>query len=299
MALFGKRKGPRLAPELDDTALGRVLRGVVSSRGPGPQDLAIAQVEQLLKETGDDWDRRCHRVAVLARSAPALARGWRARRPGNPDALVLHAWSELATDPWAALATCRLAAAAHPADPTPWVAALAAMRSLGRPRTELASLWEEIRARDSWHRTAHLQILGYLSPEEQGSQAAVREFLDDIIAVMPPGTPTAGLPLTAAVRQYHRDLDGGGIQALGANHYWSQPHVTVLLDQALAQWLPPGRLRHADAVADLGLLAYALARAVRRTDAAAVFAATDGLVTSWPWEHDGDPVERYAYWSRV
>ncbi|MFJ4204933.1 ATP-binding protein [Streptomyces sviceus] len=82
MALFGRRQQtPRLAPELDDTALRRVLRGVASSRGPAPQDLAIAQVEQLLRDTGDDWDCRCHRVTVLADAAPALACG----SPGNAD----------------------------------------------------------------------------------------------------------------------------------------------------------------------------------------------------------------------
>ncbi|QKZ20841.1 hypothetical protein [Streptomyces chartreusis] len=300
MPLFAnKRPRPRLAPELDDAALGRVLRSILSARGSGPQDLAIAQIEQLLRETGTDWDRRCHRVAVLAQTAPALARGWRTERPQDPDALVLHAWAELATDPWTALATCRLAAAAHPSDPTPWVGALAALRLLGRPRAEIVPVWQGVIERDSWHREAHLQVLGYLSPEEQGSQAVLRDFLDDVTAVMPPNTPAACLPLTAAIRQYHRDLDGGGIRALGASRYWSQPPVASLLDQALAQWLPSGRLRHAAAIADLGLLAYALARAGRRGETAAVFSATSGLVTAWPWEHDGDPVERYTYWSRA
>jgi hypothetical protein len=118
MALFGhKRQAPRLAPELDDVQLGRVLKGIAAARGPGPQDLAIAEAERLLRETGDDWDRRCPRVGVLAQAAPALARGWRERRPRDPDALAL----------------CRVAADARPADPTPWVGALAALRLLGRP----------------------------------------------------------------------------------------------------------------------------------------------------------------------
>jgi hypothetical protein len=300
MALFGRtQRTPRLAPELDDTALGRVLRSIASSRGPGPQDLAIAHMERLLRDTGDDWDRRCHRVTVLAQAAPAHARGWRARRPDDPDALVLHAWCEAATDPRSALATCRLAADALPADPTPWVAALAALRRLGRPSTELAHVWQEISARDPWHREAHLQVLGYLSPEEQGSQAALREFLDDVIAVMPPQSPAGCLPLTAAVRQYHRDLDGGGIRALATSRYWSQPHLAPLLDHALRHWPQPGYLRHAAAVADLGLLAYALSRAGRGHEATPVFTATGGLVAAWPWEHDGDPVERYTYWNRV
>ncbi|GAA3910057.1 hypothetical protein GCM10023084_72720 [Streptomyces lacrimifluminis] len=145
MALFGhKRQASRLAPELDDVALGRVLNGIAAARGPGPQDLAIAQVEWLLRATGDDWDRRCHRVGVLAQAAPALARGWRERRLRDPDALLLATWSELATDPRGALALCRVAADARPADPTPWVGALAALRLLGRPSSELSPAWQGI-----------------------------------------------------------------------------------------------------------------------------------------------------------
>jgi hypothetical protein len=298
MALFGqKRQTARVAPELDDVALGRVLRGIAAARGPGPRDLLIAQMERLLRETGDDWDRRCHRVGVLAQAAPALARVWRERRPRDPDALALSTWSEPATDPRGALALCRAAADAGPLDPTPWVGALAALRQLGRPSSELAPVWQEIRARDPWHREAHLQILGYLSPEEQGSQAALRDFLDDAVAVMPWDAPTACLPLTAAVRQYHRERSGGGIRALGASRYWSQPHTARLLDQASAHWLRPDRRRHAATVADLGMLAYALVRAGRGGDAGHVFAAVGGLVTPWPWNYEGDPAECFTDYS--
>ncbi|WP_416979827.1 hypothetical protein [Streptomyces sp. T028] len=296
MALFGRgQHEPRLAPELDDVPLGRVLRSVTSARGIGPQDLAVAQVERLLRDTGEDWDRRCHRIGVLAHTVPALARAWREHRPSDPDALVLAAWSELATDPWGAMATCRLAAEARPGDPTPWVGALAAARTLGRPTSELTPIWKGIHARDPWRREAHPQILGYLSPEEQGSQAALRDFLDDVVAVMPSDAPTACLPSAAAVRQYHRDLDAGGTRTLGISQYWTQPHTGRLLDHALAHWMPPGRLRHAAAVADLGLLAHALSRAGRTREAGPVFSAVDGLVTPWPWGHEGDPVECYAH----
>ncbi|NBM16951.1 hypothetical protein [Streptomyces sp. GC420] len=306
MALLGRRRrrAPRLAPELDDPALGRVLRGIAVSRGSGPQDIAVAQLEQLLRTTGDDWDRRCHRVSVLAEAAPALARGWRLRRPRDPDALILHAWADLAVaratgvldDPRATLETCRLAAEACPADPTPWVARLALLRLLGRPSRELTPVWREITARDPWHREAHLQILGHLSPEERGSQSSVREFVDDVVAAMPPGAPAACLPLAAAVRQFHRDLAAGGTRALGMSRYWAQPHVAPLIDDALEHWPRPGFLTHAATVADLNLLAHALVRAGRTADAAPVLRATGELVTEWPWNHDGDPVERYTYW---
>ncbi|MEV6408798.1 hypothetical protein AB0M58_38665 [Streptomyces bobili] len=195
------------------------------------------------------------------------------------------------------MALCRVAADARPADPTPWVGALAALRLLKRPSSELSFVWHEIHARDPWHREAHLQILGYLSPEEQGSQAALRDFLDDAIAVMPWDAPTACLPLTAAVRQHHRERSSGGIQALGVSQYWSQPHTARLLDQGMAHWPQPGHLRHAAAVADLGMLAYALIRAGRSGGAGPVFSAVGGLVMPWPWSYEGDPVECYTDYS--
>lgn len=37
----------------------------------------------------------------------------------------------------------------------------------------------------SQRQEAHLHILGHLSREEQGSHAALRDFLEDAIAVMP------------------------------------------------------------------------------------------------------------------
>ncbi|WNM34734.1 hypothetical protein RKE30_32365 [Streptomyces sp. Li-HN-5-11] len=67
-----------------------------------------------------------------------------------------------------------------------------------------------------------------------------------------------------------------------------------LLDHGMAHWLQPGHLRHAAAVADLGTLAYALVRAGRSGDADPVFSAVGGLVTPWPWNYEGDPVEQFA-----
>ncbi|MEV6408799.1 hypothetical protein AB0M58_38670 [Streptomyces bobili] len=123
MALFGhKRQAPRLAPELDDVVLGRVLKGITAARGPGPQDLAIAQVERLLRATGDDWDRRCHRVGVLAQAAPALARGWRERRPRArmpccwPPGLN---WRPIRVEPWRSAASPPMPA--RPIRPRGWV----------------------------------------------------------------------------------------------------------------------------------------------------------------------------------
>ncbi|KNE84230.1 MULTISPECIES: hypothetical protein [Streptomyces] len=307
MAIFRRRTAgaPRLAPELDDAELGRVLRALPGgAAGAGPQDILMARAEQLLRDAGTDWDRRGHRVTVLAGAAPSLARRWRLRDPGSADALVLHAWADVLNgrltgrldDTAATLDTCRRAADAAPADPTPWVALLAALCVERRTSAALAPVWEEIAARDPWNRDAYLTVFVHLSPDGQGSQAAQREFLDDVLAVMPPHMPPVCLPLAAAVGQYHRELGGGGLRALLAARHWEQPQNACPLDRAAAQWLRPGYLRHAARVADLNLLAYALAVAGRTEEAGRAFEATENLVCPWPWRHEGDPVERYAHW---
>jgi hypothetical protein len=306
MALFRRRTAaaPRLAPELDDAALGRVLRALGGAHGAGPQDILTVQAEQLLRDAGTDWDRRGHRVVVLAGAAPALARRWRAKHPHSADALVLHAWADVLTgrltgrldDAAATADTCRRAAEAAPADPTPWVALLAALCLERRTSAALTPVWQEIAARDPWNREAYLTIFVHLSPDGQGSQAARREFLDDVVTVMPPHAPPACLPLAAAVDQYHRELDGSGMSILVAARYWEQPQHTALLDRTAEQWLRPGHLRHAARVADLNLLAYALARAGRTEEAARAFLATENLVCPWPWQYEGDPVERFTHW---
>ena len=230
MSLFsrsGKRR-PRLAPELDDAQLGRAVRVVTHTRPPGPADLHISFVEELLDSTGNDWDRRCHRLTVLAEHAPRVARSWRLRSPQHPDALLLHAWSigaagrdsAFRAEAEAALDHCRTAGRIRPADPTPWVVTLRLLRVLGRPIRDLMPVWQEINRREPWHREAYRQILGYLSPEEHGSLTALVGFLDDVRAAMPEHSPVVGLPLEAAIRQYHRDLGSGGTRALGVGRYW-------------------------------------------------------------------------------
>ncbi|MFB9735245.1 hypothetical protein [Streptomyces sp. NPDC057386] len=309
MGLFRRRTGntPRLAPELDDAALGRVLRGLTTTSGTGPQDILVARIEQLLRDTGDDWDRRGHRVTVLAGAAPALARRWSRKHPHSADALALHAWADVLAarltgrldDPAATLDLCRRAADAAPADPTPWVALLAALCVEGRPSGALTPVWREIAARDPWNREACLTVFDHLSPDRHGSLAARREFLDDLTTVMPERMPPVCLPLAAAVDQYHRELSGHGLGALVAARFWEQPHTAHLLDRVAARWPQPGHLLHAARIADLNLLAYALTKAGRTDQARQVFDATDGLVSAWPWQYEGDPLDRYVHhWRR-
>ncbi|KUO09821.1 hypothetical protein [Streptomyces sp. DSM 15324] len=131
-------------------------------------------------------------------------------------------------------------------------------------------------------------------------QSGLRDVGADVADVMPPDAAAVCLPSTAAVPQDHRDLDGGGVRALGTSRHchWTPQHVARWVDQARRPpWLSPGHLRQAAAVASLGLLASRLVRAGRTGDARPVSATIDGLVTPWPWGHEGEPLERYTFYA--
>lgn len=290
------RSSVRLAPELDDEVLGKTLQNPARTRGRHP---AIAQMHHLLRSTGSDWERRCHRVRVLAKAFPMSAHNWQQLHPDNSHALTARSWTVLLTARSTgraaaaeeALALCRKAASAWTEDPTPWVAMLGSLRTLARPDREISAVRAEIGRRSRWHRRAYLEILGYLSPEEQGSLGALRDLIDDLRTTMPPGAPAACLPVEAAVRQSHRERSVRGLQGRGAGLCWSQPHILELLDHTTQRWLRPGFLRHASAVADINLLAYALVQARRSREAATALHGASGLATKWPWRYDGDPIE--------
>ncbi|MEV0371215.1 hypothetical protein AB0I10_15520 [Streptomyces sp. NPDC050636] len=307
MPAFRRRKGnlPRFLPELDDVALGQVRQRLETSWSRGSLDTSvIALVANVIEAAGQDWDRKAHRLEVLAGAAGrAVPDIWRRNSPRDQGALLLHAWSDLlqaqrgaSVDLTATRDTCHLAADLLPADPTPWTLALATLRLERRPHREMSAIWREIKARDPWNREAHLQALGYLSPDECGSTALMLDLLDGIRSVMPADAPTAGLEITTLVRNYHRSFAADGLTALGAGEHWRRPDLARALDQAAQDWPNPDFLTHAAAIADLNVLAYALIKATRSNEATAVLRATKGLGTPWPWNVEGDPLERFSHW---
>ncbi|MEV6380338.1 hypothetical protein AB0M31_13070 [Streptomyces sp. NPDC051773] len=296
---LGRKPAPRLAAELDDAELGRVCRQL-TGRGTA-RTLAAPIVERLLDDTGRDWDRRAHRLAALAAvTRPGIQRSWAELRPDRPDAHTLFAWGIMARGTHTpvhhgefdqAVRACAAAARLDPYDPNPWVVRLGLLRQWGRPGTEVFPVWREIVARDPWHREAHLQMYGYLSPRECGSLAQSIDFVDQVRATAPATAPTAGLPLLPLIDRYHTARSKGGVQALMADRLWSGYEATGILEPAQATWPEAGHLPYAAAVADLNLLAYALCAAGEPARAAPAFRAIAGLVTPFPWGHDGrDPV---------
>src|SRR3954464_6484202 len=100
--LSSRRKRARLAPELDDQDLGRLLKTLLATTRTGTiatTDLCVAQISRLLDQDPGDWDRRTHRIGVLADflAHSHLPRTWAARDPRNPSALALHAWTQVAS----------------------------------------------------------------------------------------------------------------------------------------------------------------------------------------------------------
>ncbi|MFI6445929.1 hypothetical protein [Kitasatospora sp. NPDC050543] len=304
-----RNSGPRLAPELDDSNLGRVRKQLESPSMPGLIDIQVDQIERVLQDAGTDWDRRAHRFSVLAESAAGsgIARSWLRRRPHSADAMVFQAWVELVRgrltggmeDARSAADDCRRAAELAPDDPTPWVVLLGILRLLRCEQQDVFKVWQEVMARDTWHREAHFQMLGYLSPEECGTRSQVLELVDSVRSRIPPATsavPAVGLELAAAIDHHHRTVARGGVDALLARRQWANPRAESALERALANWTKPGHLRHAAALADLNMLAYALVQANRLPEAAEALRMVGSTVTPWPWRLDGDPVQRFAYW---
>ena len=304
MALFSSRtsRRPRIAPALDDAELTRVL-GKLSKRNGGGKTADVTLVSALLEETGDDWDRRGHRMSVLAEATAdvGVATTWLSREPASPDALLFHSWAGLARglrdghleDAGRLIGQCHEAAERRPDDPLPWVVLLGVSRIERYGQNDVNAIWREATGRDRWHREAYLQMLAYLSPEEGGSSAAVLDFVDVVRTRIPANAPCAAVELTAAVRQYQGLLAQGGVRAMTAGQLWEGGQIAAALEQAASLWAKPGFFQHAAAQADLNVLAYALCAAGRAADAHPVFQTLQGMATSWPWDADGPALQRY------
>ncbi|MFF6914459.1 hypothetical protein [Streptomyces sp. NPDC012466] len=306
MSIRSRRSKPRLVPELDDKGLGQTLKLLHRLPTPNMVDIQVDTIAATLREADarKDWDRKAHRLVILGEAVAEgqLPERWLRRQPDDGDARLFKAWVDVirgrltGSVAGAEIAdSCHRAAAENPVDPTPWTVLLALLRLLRRPIPEIVSVWSEVVDRDPWNRCAYWEMLDYLSPEECGSHLQWMEFIDSVRDRTPADAPTAGLELTAVVQRHVKVVMRGGVQGLmAARSSWSQPWESAALERASQLWLRPGFLRHASALADLNTLAYALVEAEQLSDAAAVFDALDGVVTSWPWETSGDAVQHYT-----
>ncbi|WAZ26748.1 hypothetical protein STRCI_008378 [Streptomyces cinnabarinus] len=305
MSFFSiSRKGtPAITLELDDVRLGKLLkslRATMETVAMGRTDVCVAQVENFLTPTPQDWDRRSFRLAVLARflSKSPVPSEWARTNPDNATALILHAWSTLCRARTTgnsegvsrARTDCLRAADLAPQDPTPWIVLLEMGRLERHAPADVFQVWNEVVLRDRWNREAYLSMMRYLTPDEGGSRLQVLEFVDSLRARVPANAPCVATELTSQVLHYQSIQARGGVEGLMARNFWTDRQVNDTLDRAAQHWARPSFFNHAAALADLNTLAYALMATNRRRDAHPAFQAIGSAVTHWPWQFEGDPV---------
>ncbi|MET7381374.1 hypothetical protein ABZT08_21540 [Streptomyces sp. NPDC005526] len=259
-------------------------------------------VRSLLVHTGDDWDRRGHRVTVLAQEphAAAWAREWLLAEPESADASVLLGAALVQRalrgkeEPEAAREACRAAAALAPADPTPWLGRLLLERGPGGAR-EAVRLFEEIRRRHPDHHHAHHLMVARLA--ERHAEAGpdplheVYDFAAWAAEQAPADSPLAVLPVVAHAERY-RVLAAAGHEPAdpaGSGH-WAGRRARQVLKAAFDWWLEWEQDGHPRRLVDLNFLAHAKYCEGRGAEAAALFHRIGEHGTPAPWSYpDRDP----------
>ncbi|MGW1004593.1 hypothetical protein [Streptomyces sp. NPDC002520] len=250
----------------------------------------------LLLHTGDDWDRRGHRVTVLAREpyAAAWARDWQLAEPESADAATLVALALVhralrgKEDPDRAREACRAAASLAPADPTPWLGLLLLARA-GGGESELLRSFAELRARHPEHHHGHHLLVARLAERPRGRRAESHEVYDlaeHAAAEAPADSPLAVLPVVAYAERY-RVLAAAGLAPAdpAATGHWSGPRARRILSASFDWWLEWEHDEHPRRHIDLNHLAFAMSCAGRPAEAAALFQRIGPDVTPAPWSY--------------
>ncbi|WP_246460809.1 hypothetical protein [Streptomyces himalayensis] len=286
------------------------------------EDLAIGRwqgLPELLHNTGTDWDRRTHRMRLLAHVAAgtSVVEEWHTAQPSDPDALTLRAATEVMrcfniavaagkdtiVDPGrlhTALRTCLRAADAYPQDPVPWVSLLTIARLHPGGHPSVVRWWEELRLRHPDNREAHHQMLRHLSARWHGSHAAMYDFAWDVATGTPPGTPLPVLMQAARAEEYRYRIDHEGDMALGLRQHWrtdgSMADTRRSWDRWIVNWDGVDR---AQDIADLNYLLHAACEGSLHSEAAHLFKLLDGRATPVPWSYFGEPAGVITKWHRT
>ncbi|MGK5632245.1 hypothetical protein [Streptomyces sp. URMC 123] len=292
------RDGLGFDPALDDTALATVRDALVQGRWD--------EARTLLAETGDDWDRRGHRLVVLAqgRTSAAWAHDWAATEPDSPDAAALLAcalvFRALAgkEHPGTARAACRAAARMAPADPTPWLGLLILARRLGTDEERL-QVFDQVRGRHREHHHAHHLMTACLAERQQGTEDdpfhEVYDFASWAAEQAPADSPLAVLPVVAHAER-HRVLAtaGAGPHGPAVAGYWTTRRARQVMKAAFDWWLEWDGDDHPRHKVDLNFLAYAKVHEGRMAEAAALFDRIGPYASTIPWSYpDRDPAKAF------
>ncbi|MEU4131531.1 hypothetical protein [Streptomyces wuyuanensis] len=288
------RSGQFFDPALDDSEL-------IAARGQLTQGRWSA-ARSLLTATGDDWDRRGHRLVVLGEppSSAAWARDWLLTEPDSADAASLLACAEVRAAlrgkerPETARAACLVAAGLAPHDPTPWLAQLLLARTLGTEE-EVVRLFDEVRVRHPEHHHAHHLMAARLAERHaaagQDPLHEVYDFASWAAEQAPADSPLAVLPVVAHAERY-RVLAAAGSEPAdpAASGHWTGRRARQVMKAAFDWWLEWEGEDHPRNRLDLNFLAHAKYCEGRSAEAAALFHRIGPHATPDPWSYpDRDP----------
>lgn len=282
-----KRAAQSFDEALDDAELAAARADLAQGRWQS--------VRALLVNTGDDWDRRGHRVTVLARErycAP-WAREWLLAEPDSADATVLLALAEVRRalrgkqKPPRAREACRRAAGLAPDDPTPWLGLLMLERAVGEDH-EVVRAFEHVRARYPDHHHAHHLMVARLAERHPDVDPLheVYDFAGWAAEQAPADSPLAILPVVAHAERY-RVLAAAGREPAdpAASAHWSGRRARLVMKSAFDWWLEWEPEGHPRRLIDLNFLAHAKVCEGRGAEAAALFLRIADHCTAAPWSY--------------
>jgi hypothetical protein len=300
--------GRGFKPVFDICLRDRELRTAVEDVGIG----RWVGLRELLERTGADWDRRTHRIRVLADAAAGgkCVETWQVAQPESVDALVLRAEVEVvrtfrvaARDGSVAtmrldatIESCIAAAKAAPSDPVPVVSLLTIARLYPGGQREIDSWWAEMQRRDPFNREACHQVLRYFSSRYHGSATMVQNFARECANRAPYGSPLAVLPLVARVEEFKFSRSRHNAADLALNDLWLEDAAMYDLDVAIDRWFGRRTRAYAQDIPDLHFLAHGLCFGNRVEQAAPVFEVIGDLAASNPWSLAGDAASTFGYW---
>lgn len=292
-------RGRKRAAHAFDAALDDA--GLVSARAALAQGRWQA-VRSLLVHTGDDWDRRGHRVTVLAQEPHAVpwVRDWLLAEPESADASALLGVSLVQRalrhkeKPGPAREACRAAAVLAPADPTPWLGLLLLERTLGGEE-DVVRLFDEVRLRHPDHHHAHHLMVSALAERHASAGTdplhEVYDFANWAAEQAPADSPLAILPVVAHAERYRALAAAGQVTADPvASGHWAGRRARQVMKAAFDWWLEWGQEGHPRRMVDLNYLAHAKHCEGRPAEAAALFHRIGDHATPAPWSYpDRDP----------
>ncbi|MEU7183859.1 MULTISPECIES: hypothetical protein [Streptomyces] len=279
---------------------------------------------ELLKATGDDWERRWQRVQTLAGAAafelaqeeaaerhggaPAAGAGghrvggiwlrtWRSEAPKDPGGaqthaqfLVLQALRDPASQDFRmileeARTVCREAALLAPGSPIPYITELAVARGLHDRPADYEALWSTVVQRAPAHMGAHLAALPYWSEKWHGSRKEADAFTERAAAGAPAKSLLPALPLFAV---YDHLPEANMVSSLYQSAVVERAidGARYALREAPADHPMAPHVRH--------LLVWFLVRAERYAEAMEQLRLVDGHVGAVPWSYGRNPAAEYA-----